>query len=95
MRSLSLPASEVMKILAWLLIDGCVSLLLSPNPFDALAAALLSLLIFNIVRKISTRSARQPISPILGALTVELPFPMLFSRPAKACEAGPIRSATV
>lgn len=55
--------------LFWFLTGGCFSILLSPNPLDALIASILSLLIFLIVRKTAANPRWNPIGIIIGALT--------------------------
>lgn len=61
--------SFFMKGLSWLFTGGCFSLLISPNPLDAVTASLLALLIFLTLKPISSRPAWQPVATILGAMT--------------------------
>jgi len=56
-----------LESLSWLLTGASFSLLLSPNPFEAATASLLSFFIFLIVRSSSVRPAWQPVATILGA----------------------------
>jgi uncharacterized membrane protein YjjP (DUF1212 family) len=53
---------------SWLLTGGCFASLLSANPFDALVAALVSVLIFLIVRQTSTSFSWRPVATIVGAM---------------------------
>ncbi len=54
---------------AWFLTGGCFAALLSANPFNALIAPFISVLIFLIVRRTSSTLRWKPVATILGALT--------------------------
>lgn len=55
------------NLLSWIVTGGCFSALLSRNPFGAATAALISLLIFFIVRHTSAHPGWKPVSSILAA----------------------------
>lgn len=55
--------------LSWLLTGCCFSTLLSGNPWNAVVAAIISVLIFLIVSRTSAHPGWKPVATIVGALT--------------------------
>lgn len=64
--------SSLSNISSWLLTGACFSALLSANPFNAFAAAVISVLIFLIVQLASSHSAWKPVATIVAAMLAGL-----------------------
>ena len=64
--------SFLVDTFSWFLIGACFATLVSDNPFDAIVAALLSVLIFFIVHQSSSKPAWTPVTTIVSALIAGL-----------------------
>ncbi|MDG2401388.1 MAG: threonine/serine exporter family protein [Akkermansiaceae bacterium] len=57
---------------SWLLTGGCFATLLSANPFNAIVSALISVLIFLVVRQTSRHPSWKQVATIIGAMAAGL-----------------------